>query len=58
MAKHNKKKKKTTVTIEDFVTACRCGEFEANKELTGRLRSATYKSKKAYNRKPKHKVEY
>lgn len=56
MAKHKKNKKK--ITTEDFVTACRCGEFEANKELTGRLRSATYKNKKAYHRKPKHKTEY
>lgn len=52
-----KQKNKVTekITLEEFVKASRCGEFEANKEITGRTRRTVYKSKKNYNRKNKHR---
>lgn len=49
----NKKEKK--IGVAEYVMACRCGEFEANKEIVGRLRCSTFKSKKAYSRKEKYK---
>jgi len=46
---------KNKITSEDFVKANRCGEYEANKDIIGRMKSDTYKSKKNYSRKSKHK---
>lgn len=50
-----KKKYKTKITREDIVKANRKGEYEANKSLSGRLRSLVYRSRKKYYRKKKHK---
>jgi len=47
--------KKTTITLEDYVKANRCGEFEANKDIVGRTKKSVFKSKKTYTRKNKHK---
>jgi hypothetical protein len=58
MSKNKNNKKVKRITTETYVLACRCGDFQADKEITGRLKSATYKNKKAYQRQPKHKTEY
>jgi len=55
MAKRKKNIKKE-ITVNTYVMACRCGEFEANKDVTGRTRKSIYKSKKTYSRKSKHKI--
>ena len=51
-AKHKTKR----ITNAVFVMACRCGDFQANKDIVGRTKSTAYKNKKAYNRKDKHKA--
>lgn len=51
-AKHKTKR----ITMQDFVMACRCGDFHANKDIINRTKSTAYKNKKAYNRKEKHKA--
>jgi hypothetical protein len=55
MGRSSKKKSKSKISKEDIVKANRKGEYEANKDIRGRLRSFFYKSKKKYNRKLKHK---
>ena len=53
-----KRKNKTKVSVADIITASRCGEFDANKDIVGRTRVSVYKNKKAYLRKSKHRVEF
>ncbi|HXK82060.1 MAG TPA: hypothetical protein PLO05_07885 [Bacteroidales bacterium] len=55
MGRKPKKKSKSKISKEDIIKANRKGEFEANKDIRGRLRSFFYKSRKKYNRKLKHK---
>ena len=49
-----KRKNKTKVSASDILTASRCGEFDANKDIVNRTRTNVYKSKKTYTRKEKH----
>ena len=49
-----KRKNKTKVSASDILTASRCGEFDANKDIVNRTRTNVYRSKKAYTRKEKH----
>jgi hypothetical protein len=48
---------KTKITILDYVMACRCGEYQANKDILCRTKTKVHKSKKQYSRKMKHKYE-
>ena len=54
MSKRVKNPKKPIVTTNDYVKACRCGEFEANKDNGFKSTHTAHKSKKAYNRNSKH----
>jgi hypothetical protein len=48
------RKKKNKISVADIVIANRKGEYQANKDIPGRLRASAYKNKKRYSRKRKH----
>ena len=50
------RKKKNKISVADIVIANRKGEFQANKDIPGRLRAAAYKNRKRYSRKRKHRA--
>lgn len=56
-----KKKKKSSITLEDYIKANRKGNREAEMELLGpgfHSKNRIHKSEKIYTRKEKHKKNY
>ena len=57
----NKKKNKTTITLDDYIKAIKKGNREAEMELLGpgfHSKDRDHDSKKIYTRKQKHKKNY
>lgn len=57
----NKKKNKTTITLDDYIKAIKKGNREAEMDLLGpgfHSKDRAHASKKIYTRKQKHKKDY